>query len=386
MLLRYYWLAAAAHFVACVRASGDYMSASSPLVLWGGRPFLLPGGEVAFDWEGTFCTFAVLSPQAGATVTLRTNISIPPSFVSRLSVYINDYEAQNLLLHPGTQSYLLAAGLQPGVNNVTVAYAIEPLFYANALQGEYVTFVGFSAGNGGSFVAPSPLRRRIDVIGDSISAGSMYDKLEGVNGALSLNTGCHPWSPLYGYSQQFAWENYLCRYFRANCTTIAWSGGTLLPAAQCPGRQSLPEHYPYTFATAMGSSAFAWDFSRTATPDAVIVFLGTNDFAACPNITTPAFASALVDLFTRVISLYASSPPPASGRPPHFFAALGPMSIKPLPALQSAIAAAAAQGISASLLNMSQATLDGCGSHPGPIGHWEMALAAKAQISEALGW
>jgi hypothetical protein len=62
------------------------------------------------------------------------------------------------------------------------------------------------------------------------------------------------------------------------------------------------------------------------------------------------------------------------------------MSIKPLPALQSAIAAAAAQGISASLLNMSQATLDGCGSHPGPIGHWEMALAAKAQISEALGW
>jgi hypothetical protein len=32
------------------------------------------------------------------------------------------------------------------------------------------------------------------------------------------------------------------------------------------------------------------------------------------------------------------------------------------------------QGLTASFLDMTNATADGCGAHPGPAGHWEMAL------------
>jgi hypothetical protein len=37
-------------------------------------------------------------------------------------------------------------------------------------------------------------------------------------------------------------------------------------------------------------------------------------------------------------------------------------------------------------LDMTNATADGCGGHPGPIGHWMMAEQAAPQIRAAMGW
>ena len=257
---------------ASVCVSGDYISASSPLVLWNGRPSVQSSGSVAFDWEGTGASLAVYSATAGATLTLTANLTIDSASVSRISVYINDYQASNLLLHSGTTSYLVAAGLPAGVSNISLQYAIEPLFNADFGSQRFMQFVGFTSGNNGTFVQPTPLARRIDIVGDSITAGSMYDKLEAVGGALSLGTGCAPWSPLYGYSQQFNWETYLCRYFRANCSTVAWSGGTLVLPEHCPGHTSMSAKYPYTFATDR-QQVQPWDFARTQQPDAVIIYL-----------------------------------------------------------------------------------------------------------------
>lgn len=365
--------------------NADYISASSPLLLWNGRPSLLQNGAVAFDWEGTGCSFSVSSNTVGGTITLYTNITISPASVSRISVYINDYQAQNLLLSSGTNSYLIAAGLPAGISNVSVQYAIEPLFNAHFKEEMYVQFVGFSSGNNATFVQPKKLNRRIDIIGDSITAGSMYDKLEAVNGDLSLETGCAPWAPLYGYSQQYNWETYLCRYFRANCTTIAWSGGVLLLPSDCPGRTSLSSKYPYTWATD-DEQIQPWDFSKTQQPDAVIIYLGTNDFS-CKNMTDELFTERYVTFIQNITNYYSSSPPTNSGKPIHFFCTVGVMSpTRPVAAVQAAIAQVTAAGISASFLNMTNAVMDSCGSHPGPIGHWEMALQAAPQIKEALGW
>ena len=86
----------------------------------------------------------------------------------------------------------------------------------------------------------------------------------------------------------------------------------------------------------------------------------------------------------NVTKWYAASPGPAAS---HFFLTVGPMSpTRPVAALQAAIAQATTLGLRASFLDMTNATRDGCGSHPGPAGHWQMAQQAAPQIRAALGW
>ena len=293
----------------------EFLPAASPLVLWAGRsaPGSVPG-SVAFDWEGTSATFSVAG--VGASVTLHTNITLPVGKAARVSVFVNDIDTANLMLDSATSSYLLATALEKPVNRVTVQYTLEP-GASGASRGsrELPTFEGFSVGNKGSFVESTPLLRRIDIIGDSITAGSDYDKLQAVKGQLSLETECDPWAPITGYSQAYAWESYLCRYFQANCTTVAWSGKGLIhnsgcspgptmptlcanplspfipPAHACSVRSALvlPQHvarlptshdlsngamccrYNQTFAT---SATELWDFSKSSRPDAVIIHLG----------------------------------------------------------------------------------------------------------------
>lgn len=181
-------IAAASLLLAAVAGVDPFISASSPLVLWAGRPGPPAiDGSVPFDWEGTSASVAVAG--AGASLTLWTNVTLAPGFAGRVSVFVNDYDAANLMLTSSTDRYLLAAALPAAVNNVTVLYAFEPGSAGAARDdGRTAAFFGFSAGDGGSFVAPVPLQRRIDVVGDSITAGSGYDKLEAVGGQLSLAT------------------------------------------------------------------------------------------------------------------------------------------------------------------------------------------------------
>lgn len=370
-------------------ASAAFVPAASPLLRWSGRYAVddAAAGTVAFDSESTACAFTVLSPGPNATnVWLVASLALAsPANVGRVSVYINDYEAQNLLLVQGSAvRYLLAAGLAPGANNVSVAWAMEPIVGGTDRPARLTpVFLGFDVEGPGALAAAAPLARRIDILGDSITAGSMYDRLEAVGGALSLETGCHPWAPAYGYSQASNWEAYLCRFFRANCTTTAWSGGALVDPAtlnpSCRGKAYVPQLYRQTFLTDKQS---VWDFSASSRPDAVIIYLGTNDYGC--GVTDANFTAALVALVNNATRYYAASPGPPTT---HFFLTLGPMApTKPAAAVQAALAQLTGAGVAASLLNMTAATLDGCGGHPGPIGHFEMAVAAKAQIAAAMGW
>lgn len=105
-------------------------------------------------------------------------------------------------------------------------------------------------------------------------------------------------------------------------------------------------------------------------------------------MTDALFEAAYMELLHNVTRYYAASPPSSSGKAIHYFLTMGFMSpSKPLAAVLSTIAAANAAGLSASLLDMrGNATADGCGGHPGPEGHWRMAVEAAPQIEQALGW
>lgn len=52
----------------------------------------------------------------------------------------------------------------------------------------------------------------------------------------------------------------------------------------------------------------------------------------------------------------------------------------------TAIAAARAEGLSATLINATGLPTDGCAGHPGVKGHRAMADAAKPLIRSVLGW
>ena len=73
-----------------------FMSASSPLVSWSGRMAVAVDGSVAFDWENTAASFVVNGQ--GASVTLLANITVA---TARVSVYVNGYDAANIMMRKG---------------------------------------------------------------------------------------------------------------------------------------------------------------------------------------------------------------------------------------------------------------------------------------------
>jgi hypothetical protein len=108
-------------------------------------------------------------------------------------------------------------------------------------------------------------------------------------------------------------------------------------------------------------------------PDAVVVYLGTNDYSqgASPQLDA-AFADTFVGFMENVTQRWYGSPSaPATGIT--FFAVLGPMSpTLPTNATLSAIARGTQAGFNIHLLNVTTAChddlstcTDGCASHPG---------------------
>lgn len=120
----------------------------------------------------------------------------------------------------------------------------------------------------GAFVAPpAPSVRRLEILGDSISAGDLND---GGGAQACANSAFNDDITLSSAGQ-------LCLPlaqggFGADCMFTAWGGISLGAAFQGWGMQAL---YPYTF-SALGENAYgAWNFSAWV-PSAVIINLGTN--------------------------------------------------------------------------------------------------------------
>ena len=69
------------------------------------------------------------------------------------------------------------------------------------------------------------------------------------------------------------------------------------------------------------------------------------------------------------------------------FAALGPLTSKPAPLIEAAVAAHNAAGGSAAFLDLSIGhSARGCYGHPSAADHAEMAAIAAPVIAKALGW
>jgi len=191
-----------------------------------------------------------------------------------------------------TTTVKLATGLSAGNHHLVLWKRTE------ASQGE-AQFKGFNFGSGKLLDAPTPLQRKIEFIGDSITCGY------GNEGARKEDT----FTPK-NENSYLTYAAITARELNARANFIAWSGiGVCMNYGGASGTL-MPERYDYT----LPLSAVKWDFSKF-TPQAVVINLGTNDFSTqTPDKTK--FVTAYKGLISKVRSNYPDA---------HIFCTIGPM-------------------------------------------------------------
>ncbi len=273
-----------------------------------------------------------------------------------------DVQLTTLATSAGKNKYALARALTDGAHSLLLYRRTE------AMQGE-TTFYGFDVTTS-SYLPNDPVpTRRLEVIGDSISAG--YGDEGTFPCSFSAATENH----------YLTYEALAARALQAELHTEAWSGIGMLRNYDGSTTNTMPERFPRTLPQ---RSTSTWDFSAYV-PDAVVINLGTNDFAAGDPGT--AFETTYLQFVTDLRAHY-----PAA----RFFLAVGTMLsgdgyTQAVTYLNTVIAARAALGdknLALLELGTQDTNLDGlgCDYHPSLKTHQKMADKLVAALQADLGW
>jgi len=265
--------------------------------------------------------------------------------------------ARRLDLAAGQHEYVVVEGLATGIHRLRFIRRTEGLFGPTRFM---------EARTDGKFVDSAPPQRRILVLGDSISAGY------GIEGAdrhckFSADTENH----FLTYAAVAA------RGFGAETMTLAASGHGLLRS-----RDGNVPALPALLDRAVPTRESPVPLPREAAVQAVVLHLGTNDFAA--GRRPKDFEESYAALLQRL----------RQDHPDAFiYAAIGPMlSGNDLQAAEAAIAAAVErrrQGGEVALRFLRFPPVKGglgCDWHPNVKAHGRMAEILTAAIVEDLGW
>jgi lysophospholipase L1-like esterase len=283
----------------------------------------------------------------------------------QLGVRVDDVTLPRLVLDRARERYVVAHDLDAGEHELMVHKRTE------ALVGE-VQLLGVELDDDGRLLPPPPARgRRIELIGDSITAGY---------GVLASD----PSTPFSPATEDFAlsYGGLMAGLLDADVVAVAWSGrGVCRNYDDEPGA-TLPALYERTLPARPASR---WDFARWI-PDAVVINLGTNDFSCGRGPAPRAFGDAYQALVARVRAAYAGA---------HIFCALGPMLDDAPLAEARALIDRALDGLRAEGLTrleyvehppQSPAEGYGCDYHPSAATHRRMAAQLTGIIRARLGW
>lgn len=265
----------------------------------------------------------------------------------------------DLRIDPKKESYTLAEGLPDAVHDVALYKRTE------AKLGE-VTFLGFEP-QGVMLPAPPAAERRMEIIGDSITAGFGN---EGPGAVCTFNPA--------DQNQYTAYGAIAARELKAEHITIAWSGKTI---------GEMTDYYERTLPDRADS---VWDF-KAWTPQLVVMNIGTNNFATYDPGET-RYVRIYTNLFDRIRKAYPKA---------LIVCLLGPMLSNAYPVgkqnltlarryMGSAIAKIKASGeTNFEYLELPEQKASdgyGCGFHPSAKTHKLMADRVVAVAKERLGW
>jgi lysophospholipase L1-like esterase len=192
-------------------------------------------------------------------------------------IVVDGVPSATLVTAKSSDRYELVRGLTPGEHRVEVYRRTEALFGPT-------TFLGLEVENGQLLANGTTPKRRIELIGDSISCG--YGNLgKSSNCSFSAETENH-------------YESYgaiLARKFDAELSTVAWSGRGVVKNYDGGGGETMVALYDRVLPEEMDS---VW--RPINDNQAVIVNLGTNDFSTEPDPSGHEFVSAYGKLLDKI--------------------------------------------------------------------------------------
>ena len=273
-------------------------------------------------------------------------------------------------LRPDGSPYLLATGLTPGPHTVSLVKRTE------ALVGE-VIFSGFDFGPGGKLLpAPPPATRRLEFVGDSISAG--YGN-EGSNQSCPFTDATE--------NSELAYGPVTARALGADASVIAWSGKGVLRNAD----NSQDDLLGTLYARLLPQRCELLRGPPQPAVDAVVLNAGTNDFSS----GVPPKAAFMAAYRALVMQLRARNPTA------HIVCTLGPMLSDNYPRgnLRLSLARLYILEVVAQLQAQGERRLGflefpmqdghlgyGCDWHPSAATHAAMAIQLETYLRDALHW
>lgn len=336
-------------------------------VRWSGRTLRQENGTVKYSYAGVSFKFTV----TGATRVSMAYASSFPSGAAEMRVYVDGELETNITLQnavpvdsPATVG--LASGLSSSKSyNLTGIYITDPitLSWDTLPAANAQTAISFSTDGGIAQQPPiAPTQRRLDIYGDSITAGNQIDPKT-----------CQPdWAGTYG--------RILCDAFDANCTCAAISGKGIF--ANCCDTDVTMDVLGLRLLPGDPSTEMSKQYYIDAgRPAGVLINLGTNDWSHVGRNVT-GFIDVYVD-FVRTIAGFHGYPAVSA---PVFFCAVGPITHSYGLACDEIVAAlnGATPPIVAHAISMTT-PVDRC-FHPPYNSHVMMAEQARPVIAKALGW
>ncbi len=246
----------------------------------GGRP-----AEPGIHWVGRWDETDPAARRAGwsgAGLVIRfdgTGVSVDLEDQARYFTVLVDGALQPpLATTPGRpQTVVLAADLPPGEHTIEMYRRTEGSFGATVIHGVEIE---------GELLAPPVVTRRMEVIGDSITAG--YGNEGTAPCSFSAETENH--YRTYGAVA--------AQTVGAEVHTVAWSGKGIIYNYGDDVTEPLPEVYDRTIASDRSSWGFAWQ------PDVVVVNLGTNDFSTDNDPSQQLYVDSYVQFLVHLRDVY----------------------------------------------------------------------------------
>ncbi len=248
---------------------------------------------------------------------------------------------------PSVNTYRVAEGLTAGEHDVELYRNPEAMFGA-------VAFHGFEAVNGSLIESPPPFDRKIEIIGDSISAGYGND---GCPFSAATEIGASAYGPL------------AARQLGAVANVEAWSGKGMVMDYNGGTDEQMPYLYGYALPD---DPQTGWDYADYI-PDVVVVNLGTNDFNGGVNRNT--YMATYEEFVIRLRGYYPdayilcavnSSGDAFSDEVDEIIADLGDPNVEKI--------------------ELGVPNWSGCDGHPDLAAHRMMADTLAARLRAELGW
>ena len=331
-----------------------------------------PGVSFSFIVNGADSVSALLSQAVDATYGSPNYFSVfvdgelRPNANSSLPFSFSTENWESDTIYPVT----LVDGLDSSSHRIDVFKCSEAQWNGKTVAPNYVSLHGLDCtGDRDIDVTKStPPQRRIEFIGDSITAGycNLCEQFPAVKNAAAE-------------SHFDSWPAAVARIVSAEFHSVAWSGYGIVNNC-CGGSTHMPAVYSRALSSDSGS---VWSLSDWI-PDAVVINLGTNDVGS-GAYDEAAFVSAYTKLCLDIVGGYGPSTA--------LFLACGPMTDKYCGGVRGTVeavaAAAASSGMSLVVQMLDQTRLgiaNSCCGHPSASEDAILAMHAAEQIMQSLGW